>query len=442
MNRRKALSTPHSFNFGPGWGRPWRKCRFGKFAEGEKVSHCRSADPSRSHRGAGRGCKKLICPTLVSSAQCDLVAICDVDSRVLGEAHERAKAQYAEQGQAPSIETYGDFRKLLENPAIDAVVIAVPDHWHVPITKAAIRAGIDVYVEKPLSLYVTEGRDLVDFVESRDAIVQVGTQHRSMDRIFLAQSAVQNGLLGKIKHTEVRIPTRHGTDLPFAPQPVPPELNYDMWVGPVMWTDYHPDRIHYNFRFVSDFSGGEIANWGAHFLDSAQQILGLDQRSPVRVAGKGKRHPAGGIHSSFFDIDVDYEYADGTTLHLSSSIEEEDMGVEVQGEKGTLFVNRDVLKIDDPELLKAIPKAEAQSYRKSKGSHMRNWLECVRSRKKENLHAPLETAHRSAILCHLANIAIEVGRPLQWDSENEIFVNDAFANALLNRPVRKKWSLE
>jgi predicted dehydrogenase len=239
-----------------------------------------------------------------------------------------------------------------------------------------------------------------------------------------------------VKHADVAIRTREGSNEPFEPQPVPPELDYEMYVGPIPWTDYHPERVHYKFRFVSDFSGGEIANWGAHFLDSAQQALGLDDQSPVRVRGTGKRHPPGSIHSSFFDIDVHYEYADGRTLRLTSAADKTLMGITFRGEHATLFVNRDEFTVDKPELLKSLPKEEARAMAKTQGSHMENWLACVRSRRKADLHAPPEIGHRSAILCHLANLAIEVGRPLTWDEERESFVNDAFANALLNRPVR------
>lgn len=380
-------------------------------------------------------------PTLVGSPQCDLVAICDVDSKVLAEAVAKAKELYAARGKQVSIKATGDYRELIADRSIDAVLIATPDHWHVPISKAAVMANKDVYVEKPLSLYVTEGRELIDLAKNRDVIVEVGSQHRSTDRFLLTKAIVQSGMLGRIKHTTVSIHTRPGVDVPFDPQPVPPELDYDMYVGPVVWNEYHADRVHYNFRFVSDFSGGEIANWGAHYLDSAQQALGLDNSSPIRVEGTGKRRSAGGIHSSFYDIDVKYEYEGGVTMSFESAIDYPSMGITFHGEKATLFVNRGTLTIDDPDLMRSLPKEEMKALRKTKGSHMNNWFECIRSRRKEDLHASLDIAHRSAILCHLANISIEVGRPLQWDPEKEIFVNDALANALLNRPVREKYKV-
>lgn len=380
-------------------------------------------------------------PTLVGDNKCRLVAICDVDQNVLREAVGNANQLYKKRGVDQPIKATGDFRDIMSDASIDAVCIATPDHWHVPLTRAAVLAGKDAYVEKPLSFYVTEGRELVDLVEPRDAIVQVGTQHRTMDRMFLAEATVQAGVIGDVKEVDVVINTRSGSTQPFKPEPVPPELDYDMWVGPAPWCDYNSKRAHYDFRFVSEFSGGEIANWGAHFLDTAQQVMGLDQQSPVEVEGTGKRHPVGGVHNSFYDIDVTYRYANGVKMTLKSSTKDSPMGITFRGEKASLFLNRKTFKIDKPELMKHVPKEAAKELRSTSGSHMSNWLQCIRSRDKSQLHAPLDTAHRSAILCHMANIAIEVGRPLYWDDKHEVFQNDAFACSLLNRPVREKWRI-
>jgi predicted dehydrogenase len=430
MNRRDVLSTIAVTGTGVG------------LVMKAKAYEKNAISPGQPIRVALIGAQKIGAkthlPTLVGDPDCRLVAICDVDKKILAEAMEQANGLYAAAGVQASIRAFGDFRDVIADPSIDAVVVAVPDHWHVPIAKAAVLAGKDVYVEKPLSLYVTEGRELIELAKNRDVMVQVGSQHRSDTRFFLAQAIVQSGMLGEIKQTEVTIKTRSGDGIPWAPQPVPPELDYDMYVGPVQWTDYHPERVHYNFRFVPEFSGGEIANWGAHFLDSAQQALGLDDTGPVKVEGKGKRHPAGSLHTSYYDIDVDYEYANGAKIKFKSG---KDNGITFYGEKAQLYVSRKTLRIDDPGLMKMLPKAEAQALRKTKGSHMQNWFSCIRSRRKEELHAPLEIANRSAILCHLANISIDLGRPLFWDPKREIFKNDAHANAMLNRPVREKWRI-
>lgn len=377
--------------------------------------------------------------SIIGHPDCHLAALCDVDRRHLDSALEAAREQLegtSESGDAGNIQLTGDFREVLANRNIDAVVIVTPDHWHVPMARAAVMAGKHVYVEKPVSLYVTEGRELVDLVREHNAILQVGSQHRSSSRFFLAQAAVQSGLLGRVDHADVQISTREGSDAPWEPQPVPEELDYNMWVGPAQWIDYHPDRTHYSFRFVPEISGGEIANWGAHYLDSAMQALGLDATGPVAVKGAGRRNPVGSLHTSYFGIDVDYTFPGGITMKLRS---DDERGITLRGTEGTLFVNRETLTTDPPELLREIPKDLANSLRKTPGSHFDNWVTSMQNGRPDMLHAPIEIGHAAAILCHLANIAIELDRPLFWDSGRESFRNDAHANALLNRPERSGW---
>lgn len=380
-------------------------------------------------------------PSVVGSAECQLVGICDVDSAVLAEAIGNAEAQYAEQeGKSgyKGIKGYGDFREMFQRKDLDAVMIVTPDHWHVPIAKEAIRAGLDVYVEKPLSLHIQEGRELVDLLEEHPQILQVGSQQRSWDRFIIASEFVRNGLLGDIKHVDVSIMTRSGSAEKWEPEPIPPELNYDMWLGPAPWSEYHSERVHYNFRFVPEISGGEIANWGAHFLDTAQMGLGTDLTGPISVRGMGQRNPVGARHTSYFDLDVDYEYANGVTMKLHSGKN----GVTFFGTRGQLYVNRDELYTDPPELIREYKERDdlAIRLRRTKGGHFQNWLSCIRSRKAEDLHASAEIGHRSATICHLANISIELGRPLYWNPDRESFTADAHANALVNRPSRKEWT--
>ncbi len=379
-------------------------------------------------------------PSLIGSPECQLVGICDVDQNVVKAAMKQAERRYARGKDKESfqgVKGYTDFREVIQNPEIDAVLIATPDHWHCPIAKAAILAGKDVYVEKPLSLYIEEGRELSDLAKEKGAIVQVGSQQRSGSRFFLAEAIAKSGALGKIQHAEVAIRTRPGENKPWQPQPVPAGLDYDMWVGPVQWFDYHEDRHHYNWRFVPAITSGEIGNWGAHFIDSAQQCLGTDFTGPTRVKGTGERHEPGAMHTTFFNIDVDFQYANGVTMKFKTGGNE----VTIVGDKGRLKVSRDAISTDPKDLLRAVPSSEIEKYRKTKGSHIDNWLHCVRNRNTEDLHAPVEIGHRSVSMCHLANIAIELGRPLQWDPEKEIFLHDGHANAFLNRPVRKEWKM-
>lgn len=384
---------------------------------------------------------KVHLTSVVGSKECELVAICDVDAVVLGETLEKARGLYAEQGikrASEEIKTFGDFREMLQLEALDAVIIATPDHWHVPIAKEAVRAGLDVYVEKPLSLHIQEGRELVNLLEEHPSILQVGSQQRSSERFIIASEFVRNGLLGDIKHVDVSISTRSGSAEKWKPEPIPEGLNYDMWLGPAPWSEYHSERVHYNFRFMPEISGGEIANWGAHYLDTAQMGLGTDETGPVAVRGMGQRNPVGARHTSYFDLDVDFEYASGVTMKLRSG----KRGVTFFGTRGQLYVNRNELFTDPPELLREYKTQRdlAIRLRKTKGSHFQNWLDCIRSRNREDLHAPVEVGHRSATLCHLANISIELGRPLHWDPVRESFKDDAHANALMNRPSRAEWT--
>lgn len=383
---------------------------------------------------------KVHMPSIIGSSECQLVGICDVDAKIASATLEKAQSLYAEQtGKSghKGIKVYGDFRELLQREDLDAVMIATPDHWHVPIAKEAIRAGLDVYVEKPLSLHIEEGRELVNLLEEYPSILQVGSQQRSQERFIIASEFVRNGLLGDIKHVDVSIMTRAGSAETWEPEPIPEGLDYDMWLGPAPWSEYHSERMHYNFRFMPEISGGEIANWGAHFLDTAQMGLGTDVTGPTSVRGMGQRNPVGARHSSYFDLDVDYEYANGVTMKLHSGKN----GVTFFGTRGQLYVNRNELQTDPPELLREYKQKKDLDIRlrKTKGSHFQNWLSCVRSRKREDLHAPVEVGHRSATLCHLANISIDLGRPLYWDPERESFKDDAHANALMNRPSRAKW---
>jgi predicted dehydrogenase len=382
---------------------------------------------------------RVLLPSLVGSDQCQLVAICDVDQNVTNKAVKKAERRYArkkDQGSFKGIQVTGDYREIMANDEIDAVVIATPDHWHCTIAAAAVMAGKDVYVEKPLSLLISEGRALADLAKEKSAIVQVGSQQRSGARFFLAEAITQSGRLGKIKNVEVAITTRPGEDDPWQPQPVPEGLDYNMWVGPIPWIPYHVKRHHYDWRFVRAVTSGEIGNWGAHFLDSAQQCLGTSYTGPVSVKGTGERHPPEGLHDTYFNIDVDFAYENGLPLKFKTG----DNEITITGEDGTLVFSREGISTDPPEILRTPEIREAaQNLAKTKGSHLDNWMHCVKTRNAEDLHAPVEVGHRSVTMCHLANIAIDTGRQLNWDPEREMFRDDAEANSFLTQE-RRDWT--
>ncbi|MGD7652865.1 MAG: Gfo/Idh/MocA family protein [Verrucomicrobiales bacterium] len=392
--------------------------------------------------GANNMGGKTHLPTIVGSSECQLVAVCDVDAHVRRTAAANAEQIYAthkDKSGFKGVDTVEDFREVLAREDVDAVVIATPDHWHVPISKAAARAGKDVYVEKPMSLYIQEGRELADVVAENRTILQVGSQQRSDIRFWIARDIVSKGGLGQLQRVEVGIGARPGLNQQWQAQPVPDELNYDMWLGPVVWTDYHEKRVHYNFRFVPEFSGGDVTNWGAHHLDIAQWALDEDAGGPVAVEGTGERHPAGSVHSTYSKVDVTYRYANGLEVKLTS-LPGVRKGVTFIGSEGSLFVTRGKLEANPRALLTTRSKGLEEALRTG-GGHFANWLQCIRSRNPDQLRAPVEVGHRSATVCHLANIAMELRRPLEWDATREIFRNDAHANALLTRPTRPEWRI-
>jgi len=370
-----------------------------------------------------------------------VVAVCDVDAKHREAAQTKIDAMSGKRGCA----AYGDFREVLARDDIDAVVVATPDHWHVPIAAAAVKAGKAVYVEKPLSLSIREGRILVDLVRRYGAIVQVGSQQRSpeYERFTRACELVRNGRIGRIQTVKVEIETRPGSTKPWQPQPVPKELDYEMWLGPAPWAPYHKDRCHYNFRFVSDYSGGDVTNWGAHHLDIAQWALAADGSGPLEVEGRGKRL-ATGLHNTFYDLNVDFTYPDGVKVQLRSGGADVGTGnVRFEGTKGWILVSRERLDAEPKALLTSRigPDETHLAPQGGASTHMGIWLDCVRTRNPKGLNAPVDVAHRSATVCHLANIAMELGRKLKWDAAQEQFVDDDQANRMTCYAMREPWRL-
>jgi len=370
-----------------------------------------------------------------------VVAVCDVDAKH----RQAAKATIDKAAGNRDCATYGDFREVLARDDVDAVVVATPDHWHVPIAMAAIHAGKAVYVEKPLSLHIREGRILADAAARYNAIVQVGSQQRSDEKFIKACELVRNGRIGELETVKVTIYARPGNDNPWRPQRVPPELDYEMWLGQAPYSPYHKDRVHYKFRFVSDFSGGDMTNWGAHHLDIAQWALSADDSGPVELVGRGKRN-ASGIHDTFYDMAVDLKYACGVTVELRSSDDAGEVktgGLRFEGTEGWVEVSREKLDAEPKSLVTSrlgpgeislAPESEA-------GTHMGIWLDGVRRRSAKAVNVTPEIGHRSATVCHLANIAMELGRKLTWDPEAEQFVDDDEANRLTRRPMREPWRI-
>jgi predicted dehydrogenase len=359
----------------------------------------------------------------------NVVAVCDVDKDRL----ETAK-QEVEKSTQRSCATYGDYRKMLDSKDIDAVIIATPDHWHALATLHACQANKDVYCEKPLTLTVAEGRAIVKAARKYNRIVQTGSQQRSEENFRYACELVRSGRIGKIRIVRVGIPRVNfrGPALPNS-QP-PPELNYDFWLGPAPWRPYNVKRVHYNFRFFWDYSGGQMTNWGAHHLDIAQWGLGMDGSGPVEIEGQARFHKDGWYEVPEWS-EIVYRYANGVTVICGMSLKS---GTTFEGEKGTLFVDRNRLQSTPENIVEEpITDHDVRLYRST--GHHKNWFECVKTRRIPICDA--EIGHRSATVCHLGNISIRVGRRIKWDPEKERIIGDSEAAKMLHYGYRAPWRL-
>jgi predicted dehydrogenase len=359
----------------------------------------------------------------------DTVAVSDVDRSRLS----AAKEQVEKANGAPCA-AFGDYRRLLDDKDIDAVVVTTPDHWHALVTIDACAAGKDVYCEKPLSLTVAEGRAMVEAARKYGRVVQTGSQQRSDARFRLACERVRGGDLGKIKAVQVVIPGVNFQGPPVADGSPPPELDYDFWLGPAPSRPYNAKHVHYNFRFFWDYSGGQLTNWGAHHLDIVQWALGHDDGGPVAVEGRA-RYQADRWYEVPEWSETTFTYADGVRVTCTQG---EANGITFEGEKGTLFVTRGKISSDPAEIVERRP-ADGDVHLEVSANHHRNWLDCIKTRARPICDVAI--GHRSATVCHLGNIALRTGRKITWDPAREQVVGDAEASAMLARPYRAPWHL-
>ena len=371
----------------------------------------------------------------------DIVAIADVDRHV----REQARASF---GSTPAI--YEDYRKLLDRKAVDVVTIGTPDHWHAKMVIDACLAGKDVYVEKPLTLTIDEGKLLCRVVEKTGRVVQVGSWQRSDHRFRMACEMVRAGRIGKLKRVEVVL-GKNPTGGPFPASPPPRHLNWDLWQGQTPAVPYVEERCHYTFRWWYEYSGGQMTDWGAHHVDIAQWGIGLDDSGPVEIDGKASFPSVPNGYNVATSFSARLVYANGVELAVSDTGRN---GVTFEGTAGRIFVNRgtiagtpaDALK-DHPlprEQFKLYPhdnlaRPERMGKLDSIINHMGNFFDCVRQRKRPI--SDVVSQHRSASVCHLANISMRLGRKLTWDPAKELFVSDDEANRHLSRPQRAPYQI-
>jgi predicted dehydrogenase len=368
----------------------------------------------------------------------DIVAICDVDSQIAA----KAKEQFG--GKARLFE---DYRQLLDETQLDMLLIGTPDHWHAKMVIDACRAGVDVYVEKPLTLTVEEGKVLTKVVAETGRVVQVGSWQRSDDRFRRAVELVRAGRLGRVERIDIVL-GKNAVGGPFPVTKPPAHLNWELWQGQTPSVDYIAERCHYTFRWWLEYSGGQLTDWGAHHLDIGQWIL---EEYPVKVAGRAKYPDAPNGYNVPVDFEAEYTYPSGAVMTVKDHGEN---GLLITGTAGRIFVNRGKLTGKPVEQLSdaPLPRENYVAYDHDNLSrppragkleaiinHMGNFIDCLHTRQRPI--SDVASQHRSASICHLGNIAMRLGRTLTWNAEAERCVGDDEANSLLARAQRRGFEI-
>ena len=366
-----------------------------------------------------------------------VVAVCDVDAVHRNRARDIVNEKYDNK----DCVTYNDFRELLARNDIDAVSLVLPDHWHAITAVMAARAGKDIFSQKPLAYNIGEGRAICDAVKKYGVVWQTGNSLRSTQNVRFVCELVRNGRIGKIHTVKVGLPrfnsiADNGDRIrqDTVPAAVPEGLDYEMWLGPAPWVPYSPGRCHWNFRWVRDYSGGQITDWAGHYCDIAQWGMGTELTGPVEIEGKGV-FPT----SPLFDTVEDYEftctYGEGFTMIVAGHLP---AGVRFEGGDGWVSVSAQGMDAGPKSLLSSIIEVDEVHLYES-NDHKGNFIDCIRTRMETV--SPAEIAQRSVSVGHLGVIAIELGRKLKWDPVKERFVGDEQANRMLSRPMRSPWYL-
>jgi predicted dehydrogenase len=338
-------------------------------------------------------------------------------------------------------EAYVDFRELLARKDIDAVHIALPDHWHALAAIAACKAGKDVYCQKPLSLTIAEGRAMSDAAKKYHRVFQTGSQQRSDAKFRQACELVSNGKIGQLKTVKCGLPPGRPdfgkTGDRKKPEPVPEGFDYNLWLGPAPEAPYAPARCHVNFRWIYDYSGGQVTDWGGHHPDIAQWGMNTEHTGPIEIRNARGEFPPDELWNTATEYNFDAIYKNGVVMNVSSK---NPMGVTFEGAEGKIYVTRGKIEADPASLLQVqLGSNDVRLYKSD--DHYRNFVDCVLSRKEPI--APAEIAHRSITICHLGNIAMRLGRSsLKWDPDQEKILGDEAAAKMLRRDYRAPWKLE
>lgn len=379
----------------------------------------------------GQGRSNMMARSLVNH----VVAVCDVDK-----SHAAEAAKQLNERTKVDAKVFHDYRKMLEDKSIDAVLLGTPDHWHALPAIQACQAGKDVYCEKPLTLTIREGQVMVQAARYYKRIVQCGSQQRSWgdSKFRRAAEYVRSERIGEIRTVRVGLPgvnyldrAKPATVPDSAP---PPELDYDLWLGPAPYRPYNKNRVHYLFRFFWDYSGGQMTNWGAHHLDITQWALGMDASGPVDISSRAEFN-AEKLYETPQWFEITYKYANGVTVICGNSHR---IGTTFEGQDGIIYVDRGRLESSVKGAIEE-PLGADEVKLQASTDHHKNWLDCIKSR--ELPICDVAIGHRSATVCHLGNISIMTGKRIKWDPAKEEIVGEKITAKQLDYEYRKPWEL-
>ncbi len=394
-------------------------------------------------------------PGVLNSGLADIVAVCDLDSKRAADGKALVEKFYRDKNlPAPDVRVYAHYEELLEHPDLDAVVISTPDHWHAEPALAAILAGKDVYLQKPFTMTLAEGKVLRDAVVKSGRILQVGSQQRSTSQFRLACELVRSGRIGQVQRVEIGLPI-DPTKPDDPQQPVPANLDYDRWLGCTPREYYTEQRVHPQADYSRPgwlrneaYCLGMITGWGSHHYDTMHWALDTELSGPSKIEGTGD-FPTNKIWNVHGAYEIELTYPGNVKVHVS---DKHPNGLKFYGDDGWIWVTREgtTTSSDPSSPGPKLPPLDASDKRllaeeglkvhlPRSAEHHTNWLECVRSRQQPLAPAPI--AHRSNSACIVSWIAMKLARPLTWDVRSESFVNDAQANAMLSRAERAPYGI-
>ena len=400
--------------------------------------------------GCGRIARDMDLPGIMRHDIASVVAVCDVDTKRLADGKKLVEGYYAKRQKAVEVKTYADHRELLKDPKIDAVAISTPEHWHAELIIAAALAGKDVYVQKPLTMTLREGRAVSDIVNAKKRAFQIGSQQRSGEQFRIACELVRSGRIGQLRTVKVGLPTDPAGGNP-AEQPVPPNLNYDLWLGCAPKAPYCEERVHPQKDYsrpgwlrIETYCLGMITGWGSHHVDIGHWGMNTEFTGPVEAEARAE-FPKEGLWNVHGAYHIEMKYANGVTMVIDNNFTN---GIRFEGSEGWIFVSRGgarttasdpataygkALEASDPKILTSKLGPNDTHLYVSKDHHL-NWLESIQTRKPA-VTTP-EQAHRATSACIIGWIAMKLGRKLRFDPVKEEFVGDAEASAMLTRAER------